>query len=386
MEQYVYLSIIFFSLIIFFLYIYIIYEKIIETYKSRRMQKYSEELVPYINFIVNEIIHGEDAIFSTLENLKVICKNKDKREIVEERLLYYLENLKGEFLPKIIDLCEYVGIIQYEIKNLKNRNYLKKALAAKRLGDFRSKKSVDILLQELNITNSDVKYNILLALGKIGEENSFIKAFENSDLAVSLSERSLIEIVDSFEGDKNKIYKYMINSDDSAIACVFIKSAGNYKDISLSHDISKYLFSENKELRIACVKAIGNIGDETYLDDIIRLLEDDEWEVRAVTANALRNFADDKILIPLAKALSDYQWYVRYNAATAILYHREGIKAISSVLQRDDKFAKDIIISAIENSSNNKLYLYETSNNTDEVALALQIKQYTAEKNKEAII
>jgi len=386
MEQYVYLSITFFSLIIFFLYLYIIYEKIIGDYKSRRIQKYSEKLVPYINFIVNEIIHGEDVGFSTLKNLKVICKNKEKRDIIEDRLLYYFENFKGEFLPKLIYLCQYTGIIQYELKNLKDRNYFKKALAAKRLGDFRSKKSVGTLLHELKIANSDVKYNILLALAKIGEENSFIKAFENIDLAVILSERSLIEIVDSFEGDKNKIYKYMINVNNSFIACVFIKSAGNYKDISLSHDISKYLFNENKELRIACVKAIGNIGDETYLDDIIRLLEDNEWEVRAVTAKAMGNFAHDKILIPLAKALSDPQWYVRFNAATSILNHRNGMNVVSYVFQGEDKFAKDPIISAIENSSNNNLYLYETSTDPDKIALALQIKEYNTIRNKESAI
>ena len=383
MEYYVYLSIIFFLLILFFLYIYIVYKKILEAYKNKQIEKYSKKLVPYINTIVDEIINGKDIAFSTLKNLKVICKNKAKREIVEELLLYYFDNYKGEFLPKLIYLSQYVKITQYEMKNLKNKNNFIKALAAKRLGEFRSKNSVDILLDQLNITNIDVKYNILLALAKIGEENSFIKAFENVDSTLILSERSLIEIVDSFEGDKNKIYKCMINSDNSFIACVFIKSAGNYKDISLSHDISKYLFSENKELRIACVKAIGNIGDTTYLDDIIRLLQDNEWEVRAVTANSLGNFSDNKILLPLAKALSDHQWYVRYNAARSILYHREGIKVISYVFDEDDKFAKDIIIAAIENSSNNNLYLYETSNDPDKVELALQIKQYNMEKNKE---
>ena len=383
MEQYVYLSIIFFSLIIFFLYIYIVFEKLIETYDGRRKQKYSKKLVPYIDFIVDEIINGKDVGFYTLKNLKVICKNKDRREIAEERLLYYFENCKSEYLPRLTYLCEYSKIIKYEIKNLKNKNNFKKALAAKRLGEFRSKKSVYRLLNQLKIADSDVQYNILLALAKIGKENSFIRAFKNINSTLILSERSLIEIVDSFEGDKNRIYKYMINFENSLIACVFIKSAGNYKDISLSQDISKYLFSKNKELRIAAVKAIGNIVDETYLDDIIKLLEDIEWEVRAVTANALGNFAHDKILSPLAKALSDPQWYVRFNAAKSILSHSKGMTVVSHVFKEEDKFAKDIIIAAIENSSNNQLYLYENSNDPDKVALALQIKQYILQKNKE---
>lgn len=386
MEQYVYLSIIFFSLIIFFLYVYIMYEKILEFYKLKRIQKYSKELVPHINFIVSEFVNEKNIDSSILENLKVICKNKDKREVIEESLLYYCENSKREFLPKLIDLCQYIEIVQYEMKNLKNKNNYKKALAAKRLGELRSKKSVDILLSELNITNSDVKYNILLALAKIGEEKAFIEAFENIDSAVILSERSLIEIVDSFEGDKDKIYKRMVNYDNSFIASVFIKSVGNSKNTSLSFDISKYLSSENKELRIASVKALGNIGDKTYLDTIIKLLEDTEWEVRAVTAKALGNFTDNKILMPLAKSLSDSEWYVRFNAATSILNHCEGMNVVSYIFEGEDKFAKDIIISAIENSSNNTLYLYENSNDPDKVKLVLKIKEYITQKNEELII
>ncbi len=386
MEQYIYLSIIFFSIIIFFLHLYLIYEKFMGDYKSKKIHKYSGNLVPCINSIVSEFIQGKNVGYSTLEKIKTVCKNKYKREIIEERLIYYFENYKGEFLSKLTYFSQDIGVIQYEIKQLENRNFFKKALAAKKLGEFRNKTCVGKLLYELSNANSDVKYSILLALAKIGEENSFICAFENIDSEVILSERSLIEIVDSFEGDKNKIYKYMINCKNSFIASVFIKSAGNYKDISLCNDISKYLFNENKELRIACVKAIGNIGDETYLDDIIKLLDDSEWEIRAVTAKALGNFAHDKILIPLSKALSDVQWYVRYNAATSILCHEKGMSVLSSVFKGNDKFSKDIIISAIENSSNNDLYLYESSNDPNKVALAIQIKQYINEKNKETCI
>lgn len=384
MEQYVYLSIIFFSLITFFLYTYIVFEKTVETHKSKKMKKYHKKLVPYVDYIVNEIIDGKDLELFATKNLKKLCKNKEKREIIEKRLLYYFENYKGEFLPKLIDLCQYTKIIKYEIKNLKDKNNFKKALASKRLGEFRNWKSAGALLNELKTTNSDIQYNVLLALAKIGNEDYFIKAFENISSAIVLSERSLIEIVDSFEGDKNKIYKYMINCDNSFIASVFIKSAGNYKDISLSSDISKFLFNENMELRIASVKAIGSICDETYLATMIKLLEDTEWEVRAVTARALGNFNDAKILMPLAKALSDPQWYVRFNAATSILNHSEGMNVVSYVFDGEDKFAKDIIISAIENSSNNTLYLYETSTDPDKKALALKIKEYIAMKNKES--
>ncbi|NLU08296.1 MAG: HEAT repeat domain-containing protein, partial [Clostridiales bacterium] len=310
MEQYVYFSIIFFSLIIFFLYIYIVYEKTMEMYKNKKIENYNKELLQYIDSTIDRVKNGEDIDHHVMENLKSSCKNKYKREIIEKRLLHYLEDSKVDFSKKITKLCEYIGIVEYEINKFKSKDNLTKALAAKRLGQFRSDYGIKPLLKEINTKDNDVKYNVLLSLAKIGNEQAFISAFENIDSSLNLSERSLIEIVDSFEVDKNSIYKHMINSDSSLVACVFIKSAGNYKNMSLSSDISKYLFSEDKERRIAAVKAIGNIGDAAYLDDIIKLLEDSEWEVRAVTAKALGSFTDRKILMPLAKSLSDSQWYV----------------------------------------------------------------------------
>ncbi|HCL02792.1 MAG TPA: hypothetical protein DHW61_10345 [Lachnoclostridium phytofermentans] len=366
MEQYIYISITFFSLIIFLLYIYILYEKISEACRNNKIRKHTHKIEPYIDYILNEIREGKETTSATLENIKDACNDKTKSEVIEEIILDRLESFDSTYLPKLTELCHDTCIVEHEINNLKSRNYFKKALAAKRLGEFRSKEAVQALLDEINVRNNDVTYNILLALAKIGDEPAFIKAFEGIDASLSLSERSLIEIVDSFEGDKNNIYKHMINGSNSYFTVVFIKSAGNSKNISLSKDISKYLLSENKELRIAAVKAMGNIGDEEYLDDIIELLKDCEWEVRALSAKALSNFTDHKILIPLKNALSDREWHVRYNAATTILNHKDGMSVVSSVFEGDDEFAKDIIISAIEHSAENKNYLHESFKNLAE--------------------
>lgn len=385
MEEYVYFSIMFFSLIIIFLYIYILHEKLRDIYEKKRIENFSKKLTPYIDYVISELTDGNNVSISTLNNIKKICKNKYKREIIEKRFFYYLESTKGDFSQNLVELCEYIGVVKYEIDNLKNKNSLIKALSAKRLGEYRSKLAIKPLLNEVNVSNSDVQYNILLALAKIGEKDSFIEGFKNIDSAVILSERSLIEIVDSFEGDKTELYKVMINSDNPFIASVFIKSAGNDKHIQLSHDISKYLSSEDKELRIAASKAIGSFSAEEYLDDMLKLLEDEEWEVRAVTARVLNNFTNEKILYPLAKSLSDRQWHVRYNAATTILKHKRGMDIISYIFRGEDKFAKDIIISAIENSSNNILHSYEKSNDFAKRMLALQISEYVRLKNEEQI-
>lgn len=384
MEIYVYYSIVLFSLIIFFLYIYIITEKIIDTYKHKKKQHYSKEIIPFLEDMINELIDLKIVEEYKMERLKIYCKNKEKRELIIDTLIYYFEIFKGEFTPQMAELCEAIGIVDYEIKNLKTTNVYKKALACKRLGEFRSKKALPYLLKEVNTLSVDILYNVFLSLAKIGDEKAFIEGFERLDKGMLLSERSLIEIVDSFEGNKRKVYNYMINSKDDFITSVFIKSAGNFRDYSLSEDISRFLRENNKEKKIAAIKAIGGIGDNRYSNDIIYLLKDEDWEVRAIAAKALGKLGEDKAISPLLEALSDRQWFVRYNAASSLLAIDKTMESLVYVFEGKDKFAKDIIISSLESTGLiAKLSSFKDSKDETKRRIALLIYNYIEENNKD---
>ncbi|KZL92149.1 PBS lyase HEAT-like repeat protein [Clostridium magnum DSM 2767] len=377
MEIFIYYSIVFFGLIIFFLYAYLIFQKSVQTHKNKKEIEYSRDLIPYIDNLIDNILEGRYLSEDSKDYLKKTVKNPIKRDIIIKRSIYYLENFKGEFIYNITELCEDLGIVDYDIQNLKSPNKYLKALACKRLGEYRSKKSLHHLLMALQLPIIDVRYNSLMALAKIGDEAAFIEAFESINNKVILNERSLIEIVDSFEGDKKNIYIKMISSPNDYLAAIFIKSAGNYMDVYIGEEISKYLFVENKEKRIAAVKALGNMAYSRYVEDIIQLLEDKEWEVRAVAAKVLARFGDDRAVYPLVKALTDRQWYVRFNAAVSILSFDEGIDMIPSIFEVQDKFAKDIIISAIENLNMMKeIELYENSDDENKRKTAMYIKEY----------
>lgn len=385
MERYIYYSIAFFSIIILFLYIYIIIQKIMEDRRKKRKTEYSKEVVPFIEGIINKIIDGKTVTKEEMNKLKDICKQEEKLEIITEASVYYFENFTGDFVTEIIKLFEEAGIIDYEVKKLKSKNLYTKALACKRLGEFRSRKAIPYLLEELNVRYVDVSYNVFLALAKIGDEEAFIKAFSESD-NIMLSERSLIEIVDSFEGDKMNIYKTMINSPNSYVASIFIKSAGNFKEYSLGEDISSFLQDDNKEKRIAAIKAIGEIGDDRYLSKITSLLQDEDWEVRAVSAKALGMFGDKKVVTSLSKALSDSQWFVRYNAANSILDVDNDFNFLMDIFQGKDRFAKDIILSSLENRGKmDFINSFKYSEIPERKKIYQLINEYITEKNEDGL-
>lgn len=359
--MYVYYSIILFSIIISSLYLYIIWVKAFERRNNKKKQKYENILITVIDTIATDLMSNKEP-HDTHKNAlaKHLSKNKLKNRVIEERIIYHLENFKGDSASSLIRLCEEAGIIDNKIKELSEDNSYAKALACKKLGELRSKKAVPYLLKEVVSSSQDVTYNALLALAKIGDTKGFLKAFENINSSILLSERSLIEVVDSFEGDKSAIYSQMIDYDNEFVSCIFIRSAGGYKDDALGEQIAKFLKCDSKERTLSAIKALAGMHDARYINQISELLTHETWEIRAISAKALGSFNDLSVIDKLIDALSDRQWFVRYNAASSLLNLDTQLKHIARVFKREDKFAKDILISAMENNNILSLILGDT--------------------------
>jgi hypothetical protein len=155
-------------------------------------------------------------------------------------------------------------------------------------------------------------------------------------------------------------------------------------DTELNNHIQNYIDDNDKDRRIAAIKSIGQNSDIRFLETIIKKVEDSEWEVRAAACKSLGRMGDNKALNTLVKALSDSNWWVRYNAANSMLELPEGVNYIHNIMKSEDKFAKDIIISAMEESGTlQELFLYENSGNEEKQMLIDLIKKYILEKAKQ---
>lgn len=381
MELIVLYSILIFSVIILLLYAYLITEKLYEDYINRKKRRVYKDVSGYLDDIASRLDEYEVTSVQ-LKVLRGFIKDRIKREIIEERFLFYFENLRGSISNKLTKLAEEIGLVDYELEKLNSKDMHKVALACKNLGEIRSKKALGSLLDLINIEVVEVKYNVLMALAKIGDEEAFIEAFKRLSKTIPLSERSLVEIADSFEGDKIYVYRNLMYLEDEFISSIFIKSAGNYKNTLLADEIAIFLADENKEKKIAALKALGNMGDNRYVIQIIELLKDESWEVRAIAAKVLGQLQDNRALIPLFEALSDREWYVRYNAANSLISIEGGIELVYDVLEGEDRFAKDIVISVLETSYGwDKVLEYDMYNKRTP-KLSEVIKKYIEEKDR----
>jgi hypothetical protein len=216
-----------------------------------------------------------------------------------------------------------------------------------------------------------------MALSKIGDMESLVTAFATLNENNTLSERSLIEIVDSFNGDKISLYHKMIFDEDPFISSIFIKSSGNYMDFALNDIIASFIKEINLTRKIASIKVIGQTYDIRYIDDLIECMKDDSWQVRAIAASSLGKLESGSSLPILIGALNDKEWWVRRNSAQAIFMIPHGVKEIEAVFLAQDSFAKDSILSAMEDSGAfSELYLYQYSTDISKRHLAKLINDY----------
>ncbi len=378
MELIIVYSIIIFIILILSLYLYLIFERLNDKRKLKLSRKSETEISTLLDKIISHIDQNE-IDKDDIELLKSFLKSDLTAQILTEKFIHYIYSFKGTFFEKTVKFSEEIGIVDYHISKLYTRDKNARILAIKNLGGLRNRKALDHIIKMLNTSNPEQIYTSLKAISNIGDEEYFIRAFQMIDESTSLSERSLIEIADGFQGDKTRVYLELMNSQNDFISTVFIKSAGNFKNTILLDEIYKFIDDPNNEKKIAAVRAFGNIGDNRYIDEIIKHAKSDSWELRATTAKVLGQLNDAKAIEPLLELVKDENFYVRRNSSDSIISLENGLEAVKQVLLGDDKFAIESIIDSIERKfSWNELLDYDK--NHDEPKLTDLISKYISKK------
>lgn len=341
-ERIVYSALFFLIAILLILYAYLMAEKIRELLLEKKKERLLKELSPLIDKIFEKLSQGKTP-GEEIPLLKKRAKIPLQRELISERIISYSELVEGRLKQELGQLAEALGLVDHELKNLKTKSMSARALACRRLGEYRSRKALPALIRALELPNYDVKFQALAGLAKIGDLEYFLKAFLEPFGVQLFSERSLIEIIDGFEGDKEAMYKKMISHEDDYLASVFIKSAGNGRFVRVASDILKNLSSPSFMRKIAAVKALGQMGAAEFTDSLIEELKNPDWRIRAVAAKALGEAQNTAALPALKEAVGDENWWVRYNAAKAIIKMGNYKDLVQEIFSGEDPFAKDML-------------------------------------------
>lgn len=178
----------------------------------------------------------------------------------------------GLFLITLLIFC--TSEIARLHRQLSAREPQKRAAAAKRLGELHDQNSLPLLLPLLNDSSPEVRFEVALALGKIG----------NPDAITSLAEAIKTEPRED-------------------VAMVMTKSLGNLGPAAIDPLINLTVTSRPLVRMTAC-RALGRIGSHRAVDPLIRRLDDPDPNVRKTAIIALRRIGDPKGMEAIARKIT----------------------------------------------------------------------------------
>ncbi|MFO7818988.1 MAG: HEAT repeat domain-containing protein [Halanaerobacter sp.] len=350
----------------------IIYNQILERVNQKLKPKLKEE--------INNYLAGAEV------NLTAQISTR-KKSLMEDIIMNYLRQLRGETKEKLRDFAEQYGVIDFKIGQLVDSSqWWKKSEAAYALGELGSAKAVEPLLDYLDNKNSDIRYQSALALVKI-EGSKYLELAINSLLELDFYPRAVIlRLIEEVEEDIYETMESLINSAEVEKKMIALRALGLKQNYRVLTWIREYIKSQNQDLVIASLKAayqLGDLGDEEYFALLLTTKESPSPQVRSNLARTLEKFRTNKSRRELKDLMTDIHWEVRYNAAQSLLAHGEaGILALSEQLNSSDQFAQDMAWQILHQEITfNNLLAREDFDNYQE--LITNIKDYLA--NKEGV-
>jgi hypothetical protein len=190
--------------------------------------------------------------------------------------------------------------------------------------------------------NINVQYEAFLALAKLGSYKNIINICTNKKFTISLTFRSLQEIISAYTGDKSELYKALLVSKDAYIVRICVRLIGNERLRALAPDIEGFLDSDNINLLIDTMRALSVLQYKPVIDKLAALMRHKAWEVRAVAVNAVAAIDREDYIDALVTALQDSEWQVRFNAGAALSKVKDTNLIREKIVATGDKFAMDM--------------------------------------------
>lgn len=187
------------------------------------------------------------------------------------------------------------------------------------LKELKDKRAVKPLIQKLGSKSSNLRYEVVLALGNISSEESIepILNLALNDSASGVKKEAITVIKNSGKLAIPYLRKHLDSNMDNANEIAGILDSMGWKPedetelirflllrskwdelvkvgANAVESIIRYLDSDDSNVKLNAIKTLGRIGDSKAIDPLIELLVDKNKRIRAKVVEALENFNDKK--------------------------------------------------------------------------------------------
>ncbi|MWV45113.1 HEAT repeat domain-containing protein [Paenibacillus sp. HJL G12] len=288
--------------------------KVSHNKEQHRREMYEQKHHDYFKYIQAHL-EEEGALRLPPGKLKPL-----ERKVIQEKYMEWIEQFKGDYRARLIQLCRDAGFVEADLKALSSVSFGRRLDAAYRLGGMRAEEAVPALLQMLQ----KGKYNSL----SIIIARSIAKSAQKSEdvlemLRILLSHGKPIhhlaaDIMLESGMDASGLLLKLLDDPDPALVKVGLVAMWGQAVPEVMPVLGRLVGSEEKDVRAEAVKLYLSSNPALKDETIVHLMSDRNWEVRAAAAKALGPLHAAGSIPLLVKALQDANWKVRYNSAESL--------------------------------------------------------------------
>jgi hypothetical protein len=243
-----------------------------------------------------------------------------ERKVIEERLGSWNDRLEGKERERLTELCERLGLVDWNLNKLKSVWEWRRLEAAHALGMLRSQKAAPQLLEMLGTQKSATGLHIVArAAARCARDDKDLQRIVRAMAQrPKPSYRLIADILEDSGKDLTGLLTECLNDNDLKIVRIALLCMERKAYPRLSLRILNWVESSDKEIRILAVKALLHTGMPLSLKLAAELMNHPDWEIRAVTAKALGNWPHPAMAGLLMAGLRDENWWVRNNSAVSL--------------------------------------------------------------------
>jgi HEAT repeat protein len=288
---------------------------------------------------------------SPRETLRPAMRPGD-RPLVLRILLEQVQRVRGLARERLGAALDELGYVSRWIAALRSARWWKRADAAEKLGLAYARRALEPLVQILEDPVPEVRLRAaraLTALGGRAASRPLVEALARPD------RWSAIRVADLLSGAGRAAVEELVEAWDSLsrpARLAALDILGQVRDLSVGPFLVRCLNeSVDSDERARAAHALGVLADPAARDALVAALGDATWPVRAMAAKALGRLGSRDAVDELVGALSDRAWWVRANAAEALRsLGREGLRALTGVLDSSDRFARQHAVMMLQDA------------------------------------
>ncbi|MEW6061500.1 MAG: HEAT repeat domain-containing protein [Bacteroidota bacterium] len=268
-----------------------------------------------------------------------------RRDILREVMLDFSLNLTGETQARLDFAFQALGFVAEEMKAARSKKWWIRARACHRLRLMHALDAIEVLSQNLEDDNEDVRIEAALSLLEIVGVGAL------SPILLTIKDISgwmRVRISNTILGFGGEAVPHLIEgmkSNNYRVKKFCIEMLGRLGDVSAVQTLIEYMGYDVPEVQIASLEAFGKIGDHRAIPIIIKYAKSENEQYRLAAARALGNLGSPATVSVLNELLLHDTIEVRLAAAEALTKIGQlGIKTLEYSAHSENEDAKKVAI------------------------------------------